>query len=313
MKTYMKRNLLYLLMVLFGLSGFTACSDSDEDYPAPTPLVQETVKATPDEGKITLTWDIPADANYYYVKIQYTLPESGKLCTRLASVNSNTVTIDNLLARFGDIEFTLQPFSKDGKGGEICKITSRADNAPKSVVLNGKQEVVPLSLSQLAVNSLEVGDGALADLVDGNKATYYHGSWSSPIPLPHYIVVDLKKDVYAFNFFYATRNNANKSNPKDMEIWGSQSFPGTMGGQSDTGFDTTEADATLLTTLSGLPGTQAAEYTSAPIIGTQPFRYVWFKVKTVTSGQSFIALSELTVTEHKTSIYDPETGKTTDN
>ena len=309
----MKKNLLYLMIGLIGLGGFTACSDSDEDYPAPTPLVQETIKATPDEGKITLTWDIPADANYYYVKVQYTLPESGKLCTRLASVHTNTMTIDNLLARFGNIEFTLQPFSKDGKGGEICKVTGKADNAPKTVVLNGKQEAVPLSLSQLAVNSLEVGDGALADLVDGNKGTYYHGSWSSPVPLPHYIVVDLKREVYAFSFFYAARNNGNKSNPKDMEIWGSVTFPGTMGGQSDTGFDTTEADATLLTTLSGLPDTQAAEYTSAPIKSTQPIRYIWFKVTAITNGKAFIALSELTITDHKTSTYDPETGETTDN
>lgn len=309
----MKKDLLYLLMLLFGLSTFTACSETDEDYPAPTSLVQESIKTTPDEGKITLSWDVPADANYYYVKVQYTLPESGKLCTRLASVGTNTMTIDNLLARFGNIEFTLQPFSKDGKGGAICKVTGKADNAPKTVVLNGKQETVPLSLSQLAVNSLEIGDGALADLVDGNKATYYHGSWSSPTPLPHYIVVDLKREVYAFSFFYAARNNGNKSNPKDMEIWGSNTFPGTLGGQSDTGFDTTEADATLLATLSGLPDTQAAEYTSAPIKGTQSFRYVWFKITGITNGKAFIALSELTITDHKTSTYDPETGQTTDN
>ena len=309
----MKKKLLYLIIGIFGLSGFTACSESDGDYPTPTSLVQETIKVIPDEGKITLTWEVPADATYYYIKIQYTLPESGKLCTRLASLHNNTITIDNLLARFGDIEFTLQSFSKDGQGGEICKVTGKAESAPKTVVINGKQEMIPLTVNQLAVNSLQVGDGALADLVDGDKTTYYHGNWSSPTPLPHYIVVDLKREVYAFSFFYATRNNGNKSNPKDMEIWGSKNFPGTMGGQSDTGFDTTEADATLLATLTGLPDTQAAEYTSAPIKGTQSFRYVWFKITDITNGKAFIALSELTITDHKTSTYDPETGITTDN
>lgn len=309
----MKKNLLYLIIGIFGLSLFAACSESEEGYPAPTPLVQESIKATPDNGKITLTWDIPTEANYYYIKVQYTLPESGKLCTRLASVHNDTIIIDNLLARFGNIEFTLQPFSKDGKGGEICKVTGKADNAPKTVVLNGQQEAIPLSLSQLAVNSLQEGDGSLAELVDGNKTTYYHGNWSTPPPLPHYIVVDLKKEVYACSFFYATRNNSNKSNPKDMEIWGSNTFPGTMGGQSDTGFDTKEANATLLATLSGLPDAQAAEYTSAPIKGTQSFRYVWFKVTAITNGKAFIALSELTVTNLKTSTYDPETGETTEN
>lgn len=309
----MKKNLLYLIITIFGVSGLTACSESEGDYPAPTPLAQESIKATPDHGKITLTWEVPTDANYYYVKVQYTLPESGKQCTRLVSVHNNTIIIDNLLARFGDIEFTLQPFSKEGQGGEICKVTAKADNAPKTVVLNGKQEVVPLSLSQLAVNSLQVGDGSLAELVDGNKLTYYHGNWGSPTPLPHYIVVDLKREVYAFSFFYAARNNGNRSNPKDIEVWGSNKFPGTLGGQSNTGFDTTEAEATLLTTLNGLPDTQAAEYTSAPIKGTQSFRYVWLKITGITNGKAFIALSELTMTDHKTSTFDPETGETTDN
>lgn len=311
----MKKNLLYLIISLFALSGLTACSESGGDDPIPTPLVQETIKATPDNGKIILTWEVPADANYYYVKIQYTLPESGKLCTKLASVHNNTITIDNLLARFGNIEFTLQPFSKNGTGGEICKVTGKADKAPKTVVLNGKQEVVPLTVSQLAVNSLQDGDGKLEYLVDGIKGgtNYYHGNWSNPPALPHYIVVDLKREVYACSFYYLTRDNANKSNPKDMEIWGSNTFSGTLGGQSDTGFDTEEADATLLTTLSGLPDAQGAEYMSAPVVGTQPFRYVWFKITAITNGKAFIALSELTVTDLKTSTYDPETGETTDN
>lgn len=311
----MKKELLYLIVGILGLSGLAACSESEGTaYPAPTSLAQESIKITPDKGKLTLKWDVPADSNYYYVKIQYTLPESGKLCTKLASVYTDTITIDNLLARFGDIEFTLQPFNKDGQGGEICKITGKADSAPKSVVVNGKKENVPLSLSQLAVNSLEVGDGALEYLVDGDKGTFYHGCWSAPVALPHYIVVDLKREVYACSFFYACRNNGNKCNPKDMEVWGSETFPtGIMGGQSDAGFDTTKENAVLLTTLTGLSGTQAAEYTSAPIIGTQSFRYVWFKIKSITSGQGFTALSELTITDHKTSIYDPETGLTTDN
>lgn len=310
----MKKNLLYLIIGIFGLSLFAACSESEESYPAPTPLVQESIKTTPDNGKITLTWEIPADANYYYIKVQYTLPESGKLCTRLASVHNDTIIIDNLLARYGNIEFTLQPFSKDGQGGEICKVTGKANNAPKTVVLNGKQEAIPLSLSQLAVNSLQADDGSLAELVDGNKATFYHGNWGSPTPLPHYIVVDLKKEVYACSFFYAARNNSNKSNPKEMEIWGSNTFPATiLGGQSDTGFDTTAEKAIKLATLSGLPDAQAAEYTSAPIKGTQSFRYLWLKVTGITNGKNFIALSELTVTNLKTSTYDPETGLTTDN
>ena len=77
-------------------------------------------------GAVKLKWKIPENANYKYIKVTYTLPESGKECLRLASVYSDTILVDNLLKRYGDIVFTLQPCSADGNGGEICSITAQA-------------------------------------------------------------------------------------------------------------------------------------------------------------------------------------------
>ena len=307
----MKRYLLYISMLL-GVIGLVACSENESTYPVPTPLLQESIKAEAHPGFIVLHWEVPADSNYYYVKIEYTLPESGKKCTRLASVYSDSVVVTNLLARYGDIEFTLQPFSKDGQGGQISKITQTSKPAPKQVLINGKKEAVALALGQVSVNSLEKGDGSLAALVDGNKSTFYHGCWSSPVPLPHYFVLDLKKPVYAVEFSYITRDHNNKCNPKTLEIYGSNTFGGVWGDVCSTElFDISKA--TLLTTISGLPADKGASYSSGAIKAEDSFRYLWLRMTAVTTGASYTALSELAVNELKTSVSDPETGETTEN
>ena len=80
----MKKILLGLCAIL-GLINMTGCS-SDEKYPMPTTIDQNSLSAEAKAGAIKLKWTVPADSNYYYVKVTYTLPEDGKKCLRLASV-----------------------------------------------------------------------------------------------------------------------------------------------------------------------------------------------------------------------------------
>jgi len=108
----MKKILLGLCVIL-GLINMIGCS-SDEKYPMPTSIDQNSLSAEAKAGAIKLKWTVPADSNYYYVKVTYTLPEDGKKCMRLASVNSDTMLVDNLLHRYGDINFTLQPCNRAG-------------------------------------------------------------------------------------------------------------------------------------------------------------------------------------------------------
>ena len=82
----MKKILLGLCVIL-GLINMIGCS-SDEKYPMPTSIDQNSLSAEAKAGAIKLKWTVPADSNYYYVKVTYTLPEDGKKCMRLASVNS---------------------------------------------------------------------------------------------------------------------------------------------------------------------------------------------------------------------------------
>ena len=64
--------------------------------------------------------------------------------------------------------------------------------------------------------------------------------------------------------------------------------------------------ATQLTVLSGLPDSKAASYESPHIISATPFRYLWLRVDSSTSGSNWVALAELSVTEVLTVISDPE-------
>ena len=92
----MKKILSYIIMGILGVTVFTACSD-DESYPTPTALDASTLSYEAKAGAVKLKWKIPENANYKYIKVTYTLPESGKECLRLASVYSDTILVDNLL------------------------------------------------------------------------------------------------------------------------------------------------------------------------------------------------------------------------
>lgn len=296
----MKRNILYLIVGIFGLLNFASCSDDEDSYPAPTAIAQSSITSKSEPGKIILYWDVPADSNYYYVQVKYKLPNVEEEYTRLASVHSDSIVIDGLLKRYGDINFTLQPFNRSGQGGEICTATAIAGSAPKEIVLTGKSEAINLTAEQLFTDNQESSEGPIANLVDGDNSTFFHMSWSSPSPFPHYIVVDLKKDIYACTFSYTCRNNANKDNPKEMDILVSNTFDGSDYDLSQT---------TQLAALSDLPGAQAATYTSGSIKSNDSFRYLWLKINSSTSGSNWVALSQLSVTEQLTSVYDPETAE----
>ena len=100
----MKKILLGLCVIL-GLINMIGCS-SDEKYPMPTSIDQNSLSAEAKAGAIKLKWTVPADSNYYYVKVTYTLPEDGKKCMRLASVNSdNIATLQSCRGSFAKLQY----------------------------------------------------------------------------------------------------------------------------------------------------------------------------------------------------------------
>lgn len=290
-----KKTIAAVITAVFVLSMGVACSEEQGYVPVSLDGTTLTYKAGP--GTITLFWNIPDDADYYYVRVNYTTPVGDYM--RSASIYSDSLLVDDLLNAYGPITFTLTTVSKDGTEGDTsCTITAQADPVERTEVLT--TTALTLSSDGLWTDAQEPSEGPIANLIDGDATTYFHMNWSSsPVAFPHYIIVDLGKEVTNIMFSYTCRNNANCNNPKEMELYATASFDGKT-------FDETSFDAELLGSLTDLPATQAASYTSGQYEATTPFRYLWFKVLSEVNGNKYIALAELSVSEWSMEVEDPE-------
>lgn len=288
--------------LLAGTLALASSCKKEDLGPRPTDLDRSTVTATPAEGSILLNWRIPENVSYQYVRVTYTHPETKQLVTKLASSYSDSLRVDNLLARYGEIQFTLQPFTKQGAEGTAIQIAATAKAKPRV------EQITPTKLSitdaNVFVSHPEATEGPKAGLVDEDDNSFYHENWHAPLaPMPHYIVYKLPKAVKNFSFYMKGRNNAGRLNPEEMDIYVSDSFDGI--------FDPEANKAVLAKELTGLPTGQAAAYTSPNIRMDKAYNYVWFKIKKVYNDRLFAAIAALHVSELSISIYDPETGKTT--
>lgn len=288
------KDIIYWLMAVVLTVTIAACS---EDSTPPTSLDATTLTTKSGPGTITIFWDIPENANYYYVRVQYSTPDDGA-CMKTASIYSDSILIDNLLARYGVIDFAVCTVSRDGTESETQHISAQAEPAETTIEVVG-EKTLTLSADGLYTDSQESSEGPIANLIDGNTSTYFHMSWSAPTPFPHYIVVDTQEDISAFKFAYTTRNNANNDNPMTMNVYASNSFDGT--------YDTTANGAILVAELddSQLPS-GVTSYTSDNYILESSYRYLWFEVTSSYSGSNWVALAELSITELEVEIYDPE-------
>ena len=282
--------------------GFVSCQKNEPSV-KPTNIDQSSLTAKSDPGSVLLKWAVPQDSNYRLVRITYQTPDMDKPSIRNASVYSDSIRIDGLLARHGAIEFKLTPISSTGTEGNTISVSAQAEPKPQEVKITADApEKVTLAsgAADIRVSAPDPSEGKdLNALIDGNNNTYYHEDWHSAKAYPHYIVYKLPKALKAIHFYMKNRNHGNRSNPNKMEILMSDDF------------NPEENKAVLIKALTGLPDAQGAEYTSPTMLAPKAYQYVWFKITEVYNRQNYAAIAELHVYAHKTSIFDPETGKTT--
>ena len=298
----MKKILYIALIALTAMGSLASCSK--ESTTTPVSLDQNSLSYVARPGAIKLMWNIPDKADYKYIKITYSLPGKTKECLRLASVYTDTFLVDNLLQKYGDITFTLQTVSADGGLGNTCSIKAQSLAATKTVTVEKLDVSLTPDKDHLWTDDQESSEGPIANLVNGKTTDYFHMSWSDSKPFPHYIVMDLGSTVNGLQFNYTCRDNNNKDNPKDMDILVSNSFENTPA------YYTAETGTTKIASFTSLPNTKAASYNSVGIISSKPFRYVWFKILSATSGSDWVALAEMSVFKVRVTTYDPETGET---
>ena len=295
-----------IISMMLASLGFVSCQKNEPSV-KPTNIDQSSLTAKSDPGSVLLKWAVPQDSNYRLVRITYQTPDMDKPSVRNASVYSDSIRIDGLLARHGAIEFKLTPISSTGTEGNTISVSAQAEPKPQEVkVTSDAPEKVTLAsgAADIRVSAPDRDEGSnLNALIDGNNTSYYHEDWHSPKAYPHYIVYKLPKALKAIHFFMKNRNHGNRSNPNKMEILMSDDFNGN--------FNPEENKAVLVKALTGLPDAQGAEYTSPTMLAPKAYQYVWFKITEVYNRQNYAAIAELQMYAHKTSIFDPETGKTT--
>lgn len=119
----------------------------------------------------------------------------------------------------------------------------------------------------LYTNAQEASEGPIADLLDGNNATYFHTRWNdngvSDDGMPHSITIDLGgNSISAFGFNYVTRSGAANDYPAEMSVQG-----------SNDGVEFEE-----IAYITGLPKGDAKSYSSEPIEAQQDYSYLRFEV-----------------------------------
>lgn len=135
--------------------------------------------------------------------------------------------------------------------------------------------------------------GGYAALLDGTMATYFHSAWTGTIAEPHYMDIDLGKDVNGFVIAYSKRGNNANNLPKAYEIY-------TAKADADTSL---VESWTLLNEVTDQPQDKDTVY-SKGFESTEACRYVRFLVTETKNdaklnGYVFFSLGGMQVYEAK--------------
>ena len=291
-------------MMLCVAACFSACSDDDKG-PAPTNIDGQTLTYDKRPGGLVIRWTIPENPTYKYIRVTYQVPGESTQRMRLASVYSDSIFIDNLLARYGDIVYQLQPVSSGGAEGNTVSITAQAGEAKKTILETYKDRI-DFDIHHVWTDDAETSEGPLSALIDGNENNFFHMSWTAPKPFPHYIVFDLGTPRKALQFRYVCRKGGGRDNPKAIDVLVSDAFTESAATYAN------KTGTRKLASFTNLPADQHATYeTNRTIKSETPFRYVWFKINGSTSNQQWVALAEWQVFKVREKVIDPELNDTT--
>lgn len=321
----MKKLLVYTVALLGGF--LTSCQKDTTMGPAATNLDASTITHEAGEGTVTLKWETPKDANYKYIEVKYHHPKTNKQHLRLASKFSTSIQIDELLAAFGEIEYSLTPVTAGGKRGQTVLYKAQCNPLPKrrEVVENTAVEL-PLTAEKMWTDTHHPSGndaGGMAALIDGRNDTYWHMRWDTPArEFPHYLVVELSEPItQAMSFYWKGRNNQNKQNPKKIAVFATNKpFVGTTNNPGDFDeskynlvrlFSTKNSAGQLVDfSFTGMSDEVAAEYTSPAKLFDGSYKYLWFKFEEGHNSPKWSAIAEWKIFKHKVREFDPETGET---
>jgi len=254
------------------------------------PTMVESITADSLPGQILLKWDVPAAPNYYLLQISYYDFLTEKEIFKVASINSDSLLIDDTRDKFGDYEFTFQTFNENNEGSEITSIMAKSGKAPKTETIVSTTKI-ELRGDQLSTNNQEPSEGPVENLVDGNNNSFFHTRWHSPqIPMPQYFQIDLDEPIDDFQFWLRNRSGSQEA-PKIVEI------------QISTDGENWQ---TIETISSGLPSGGGGEYTSQIFRTGHSFSHFRYNCLQTFNDRNYFNLAEFQLFDVDIQIYDPE-------
>lgn len=306
------------LLALLGVG----CGEKDKGAPPAGISGLEAIGELP--GQIELKWNMPSEGdNIYQIKVTYRDPLLKKDVLRVASAYSEGMLIPDTRQRYGAYAFTVQPFSHTDVAGTAQTASAISGPAPGYYTTGNISDTVelPLTAASLYTNAQQSTEGPIASLLDNDKSTFFHTTWSSGqwtanaslfLGDKHYLQVNLGVELSAgeyFSFYYAPRNNANNK-PIDFDLYGSM--------VGDTASLANNEDWFLIKNFNkeddGLPDDATTEYRSPLLQVTAPMQYIRLSVnKTNNDGKAnnavFWTMSEFKIFTYKASQvwYNPET------
>lgn len=280
--------------IAFAALALAGCDDNFEtlaggDAKTGTPSGIEAISSDSLPAQIILHWNVPADSNYYLLKVKYYDHLSGKDVYRVASVYQDSMVIENTLKKFGDYDFSFQTFNEANVGGEVQNFSAISGRATITETIT--TSTIALTAGQLSTNNQEPSEGPISNLLDGDIYSFFHTRWSSPqIPMPQYIQIDLNQPIDDFQFSFVNR------------AW------------SQVGAEVVEVQIsndgltweTIQTISAGLPSAGYAEYTSQIFRPGKTFTHFRYNVTKTYGDKNYFNMAEFRLYDVNIQTYDPE-------
>lgn len=289
----MKRLLIYAACALFTIGAascdekFELLEDSGSSAGAPSPVQSISADSLP--GQIVLHWEVPADSNYYLLKINYYDFLTEQEVYKVASVYEDSLLIDDTRAKFGDYQFTFQTFNAENVGGTPTTFAAQSGIAPATQTITSTE--IPLTADQLSTNNQEPSEGPIENLLDGDIYSFFHTRWSSPqIPMPQYIQIDLNEPIDDFQFYFVNR------------AWSQVGAEIVEIQISNDG----ESWETVETISAGLPSSGYADYTSEVFSPGKTFTHFRYNVLQTYGNRNYYNMAEFRLYDVTIDVYDPE-------
>ncbi|OUN76134.1 hypothetical protein B5G09_11410 [Alistipes sp. An54] len=207
-------------LLLLSIAALLATSCND-DSGAVTPAMISNLQAEPQEGAILLTWDNPTEGDYLYAQVQYVDPLTNELKKVNVSHFADEYLLSGLYQKNGAYTFKVYSVSSTGTVSSTWEEVSATALRVPPTVTAGPPEPIQLSVDMLSSDFTEPQEGSLANLIDGNPATYWACLWSSTSDsYPQWIQIDLKEPVQGVKI--KTTNRATTGyTPSVVDIQGS--------------------------------------------------------------------------------------------